>query len=353
MIDSGMQKHAKIHVAGHRGLVGSALVRCLQKNGYNNLLLRTSAELDLRDAHAVDAFYDAEKPEYVMLAAGKVGGIHANQSFPADFIRDNLQIAISVIDAAYRHGSKKLLFLGSSCIYPKLAAQPIREEYLLEGALEPTNEWYAIAKISGLKACQAYRRQYGFDAISAMPTNLYGPNDHYDLEKSHVLPALIRKFHLAKLAKAADMDGLMRDEAVYGHIPDDILGMLGLQRHGDGFSPLAGHDVAVMLWGSGSPKREFLYVDDLAQACLFLLQHYSDDVALNVGVGEDVSIFELAETIQSIVGFDGEVVWDASKPDGTPRKLLDVGRINALGWRAETDLQSGIQRSYADYLSRL
>jgi len=352
MLDFGIQKHAKIHVAGHCGLVGSALVRCLQKNGYNNLLLRTSAELDLRDTHAVDAFYDAEKPEYVILAAGKVGGIHANRSFPADFIRDNLQIAISVIDAAYRYGSKKLLFLGSSCIYPKLAAQPIREEYLLEGALEPTNEWYAMAKIAGLKMCQAYRRQYDFDAISVMPTNLYGPNDHYDLEKSHVLPALIRKFHLAKLAKAADMDALKRDEEVYGNIPDDILGMLGLQRKSDGFSPLAGQEVAVMLWGSGSPKREFLYVDDLAQACLFLLQNYSDEMALNVGVGEDVSIFELAAMIQSIVGFDGEVVWDASKPDGTPRKLLDVGRINGLGWRAETGLQSGIRRSYADYLSR-
>jgi len=347
-----MQKKAKIHVAGHRGLVGSALVRCLQQHGYDNLLLRTSGELDLCDSHAVDAFYAAEKPEYVILAAAKVGGIHANQSFPADFIRDNLQIAMSVIDAAYRHDVKKLLFLGSSCIYPKLAAQPIREEYLLEGQLEPSNEWYAVAKIAGLKMCQAYRRQYDFDAISAMPTNLYGPNDNYDLEKSHVLPALIRKFHLAKLAKAADMGGLMRDEAAYGRIPDDILGMLGLQRQSDGFLPLAGQGTAVMLWGSGSPKREFLYVDDLAQACLFLLQHYSDEMALNVGVGEDVSIFELAAMIQSIVGFDGEVVWDASKPDGTPRKLLDVGRINALGWRAETDLQSGIRRSYEDYLSR-
>ncbi|MDQ6988165.1 MAG: GDP-L-fucose synthase [Mariprofundaceae bacterium] len=347
-----MKKQAKIHVAGHRGLVGSALVRCLRQNGYDNLLLRTSAELDLCDAHAVDVFYAAEKPEYVILAAAKVGGIHANQSFPADFIRDNLQIAMSVIDAAHRHGAKKLLFLGSSCIYPKLAAQPIREEYLLEGALEPSNEWYAMAKIAGLKMCQAYRRQYGFDAISAMPTNLYGPNDNYDLEKSHVLPALIRKFHLAKLVKAADMQGLMRDEAVYGRIPDDILAMLGLQRQGDGFSALVGKDTAVMLWGSGSPQREFLYVDDLAWACLFLLQHYSDEMALNVGVGEDVSILELAGIIQSIVGFDGEVVWDASKPDGTPRKLLDVGRINALGWRAETALENGIRLSYEDYLSR-
>ncbi|MDQ6973133.1 MAG: NAD-dependent epimerase/dehydratase family protein, partial [Mariprofundaceae bacterium] len=247
-----MDKQSRIHVAGHRGLVGSALLRCLEGQGYDKLLLRTSAELDLRDAQAVDAFYAAEKPECVILAAAKVGGIHANNTYPADFIRENLQIQLNVIDAAYRHGAKKLLFLGSSCIYPKMAKQPIREEYLLDGALEPTNEWYAIAKIAGLKMCQAYRRQYGFDAISVMPTNMYGPKDHYDLEKSHVLPALIRKFHLARLSAAGDMDALTIDEHVHGRIPDDILAMLGLERSAQGLVKDPTRDVAVMLWGSGS-----------------------------------------------------------------------------------------------------
>jgi len=348
-----MQQGSRIHVAGHRGLVGSALVRCLEAEGYDNLLLRTSAELDLRDQQAVEAFYAAERPEYVILAAARVGGIHANNSYPADFIRDNLQIALNVIDAAYRHGAKKLLFLGSSCIYPKMAPQPIREEYLLDGALEPTNEWYAIAKIAGLKMCQAYRRQYGFDAISAMPTNMYGPNDHYDLQNSHVLPALIRKFHLARLAAAGDMAGLRRDEQVNGQIPDDILNMLALTRSGDGFSAAGDRVPAVMLWGSGSPYREFLFVDDLARACLFLLREYSGEMALNVGVGSDVTIRELAGIIKDIVGFAGEVAWDASKPDGTPRKLLDVGRIHTLGWQAQTALQDGIRLAYKDYLSRL
>jgi len=247
---------------------------------------------------------------------------------------------------------KKLLFLGSSCIYPRLAPQPIREEYLLDGALETTNEWYALAKIAGLKMCQAYRRQYGFDAISVMPTNMYGPNDHYDLQNSHVLPALIRKFHLAKLATAGDMDGLQRDEQIFGPIPDDILHMLALIRVDGALSGDPGKPPAVMLWGSGSPFREFMYVDDLARACLFLLQEYSAEMALNVGVGEDITIRELAELIQRIVGFDGEVLWDTEKPDGTPRKLLDVGRINALGWKAQTGLEDGIRLSYKDYLSR-
>ena len=348
-----MQKHSRIHVAGHRGLVGSALVRCLETEGYDNLLLHTSSELDLRDQQAVEAFYAAERPEYVILAAARVGGIHANNTYPADFIRDNLQIALNVIDAAYRHGAKKLLFLGSSCIYPKMAPQPIREEYLLDGALEPTNEWYAIAKIAGLKMCQAYRRQYGFDAISAMPTNLYGPNDNYNLQNSHVLPALIRKFHLARLAAIGDMTGLQQDELVYGPISEDILHMLAVRRYGDTLLSESGRKTSVMLWGSGTPCREFLYVDDLARACLFLLQEYSDEMALNVGVGEDVTIGELAGIIQAIVGFDGDVVWDAGKPDGTPRKLLDVGRIHALGWKAKTGLEEGIRLAYKDYLSRL
>jgi len=348
-----MDKNAKIHVAGHRGLVGSALVRCLRENGYENLVLKTSAELDLRDPHAVDALYAEEKPTHVFLAAGKVGGIHANNSFPAEFIRDNLQIAMHIIDAAYRNGTQKLLFLGSSCIYPKLAPQPIREEYLLEGALEPTNEWYALAKIAGLKLCQAYRRQYDFDAISIMPTNLYGPNDHYDLQNSHVLPALIRKFHLAKLAKVGDMQAVAHDEAVFGRIPDDIIAMLGLRREAECFVAEQGKDTAVMLWGSGSPRREFLFVDDLARACLFLMREYNGEIAINAGVGDDLSILELAEIVQRIVGFDGQVVWDSSKPDGTPRKLLNVDRINALGWQAEVDFESGIHLSYQDYLSRL
>ncbi|HCS13066.1 MAG: GDP-fucose synthetase [Zetaproteobacteria bacterium CG06_land_8_20_14_3_00_59_53] len=347
-----MQKDSRIHVAGHRGLVGSALVRCLQGQGYNHLLLRSSSELDLCDQQAVEAFYAAERPEYVILAAAKVGGIHANNSYPADFIRENLQIALHVIDAAYRHGAKKLLFLGSSCIYPKMAPQPIREEYLLEGGLEPTNEWYAIAKIAGLKMCQAYRRQYGFDAISTMPTNLYGPNDNYNLQNSHVLPALIRKFHLARLAAAGDVAGMQRDEQVYGTIPDDILHMLAVLRTGESLAIDASRKPAVMLWGSGSPCREFLYVDDLARACLFLLQEYSGEMALNVGVGEDITIKQLAGIIQGIVGFEGEVVWDANKPDGTPRKLLDVGRIHALGWKAQTGLEAGIRLAYQDYLSR-
>ncbi len=347
-----MQQTARIHVAGHRGLVGSALVRHLKDEGFDNLLLRTSSELDLCNQQAVDTFYAAERPEYVILAAAKVGGIHANNTYPADFIRDNLQIQVNVIDAAYRHGVKKLLFLGSSCIYPKMAPQPIREEYLLEGGLEPTNQWYALAKIAGLKMCQAYRRQYGFDAISVMPTNMYGQNDHYDLQNSHVLPALVRKFHLAKLASSGDIEGLQRDEQVYGSIPDDILHMLALKRVDGALSGGPGRAPAVMLWGSGSPFREFMYVDDLARACLFLLQEYSGEMALNVGVGEDVTIRQLAGMIQDIVGFTGKVVWDTDKPDGTPRKLLDVGRIHALGWKAQTGLEDGIRMSYADYVSR-
>ena len=347
-----MQQTARIHVAGHRGLVGSALVRHLKDEGFDNLLLRTSSELDLCNQQAVDTFYAAERAEYVILAAAKVGGIHANNTYPADFIRDNLQIQVNVIDAAYRHGVKKLLFLGSSCIYPKMAPQPIREEYLLEGGLEPTNQWYALAKIAGLKMCQAYRRQYGFDAISVMPTNMYGQNDHYDLQNSHVLPALVRKFHLAKLASSGDIEGLQRDEQVYGSIPDDILHMLALKRVDGALSGGPGRAPAVMLWGSGSPFREFMYVDDLARACLFLLQEYSGEMALNVGVGEDVTIRQLAGMIQDIVGFTGKVVWDTDKPDGTPRKLLDVGRIHALGWKAQTGLEDGIRMSYADYVSR-
>jgi GDP-L-fucose synthase len=301
-----MQRDSRIYVAGHRGLVGSAIQRRLAAAGHQGLLLRTSAELDLRDAVAVERFFAAEKPEYVFLAAAKVGGIHANDSRPAEFIRDNLQIQTNVIDSAWRQGTRKLLFLGSSCIYPKLAPQPLKEEYLLTGALEPTNEWYAIAKIAGLKMCQAYRRQYGFDAISAMPTNLYGPGDNFDLQNSHVLPALMRKIHEAKLAGAAE----------------------------------------VPVWGTGTPRREFLHVDDLADACVFLMQQYSAEGTINVGWGEDVSIAELASGIAGVVGYRGRFAYDSSKPDGTPRKLLDTSRLTALGWKPSIRLDDGLRSTY-------
>ena len=292
-------------------MVGSALVRRLQADGYSNLLLRTSSDLDLRNQKAVNLFFEEERPEYVYLAAAKVGGIHANSTYPADFLRDNLQIQSNVIDAAYRSEVRKLLFLGSSCIYPKYAPQPISEDCLLSGPLEATNEWYAIAKIAGIKMCQAYRKQYGFNAISAMPTNLYGPGDNFDLSSSHVLPALIRKFHEAK-ARA---------------------------------------DSGVDVWGTGEPKREFLYADDLADACVFLMRHYDSELPINVGCGEDVSIRDLAELIRERVGFLGAINWDTSKPDGTPRKLLDISRLSALGWHAHMSLAEGIRHTYAWYLA--
>jgi GDP-L-fucose synthase len=301
-----MNKDSRIFVAGHRGLVGSALVRCLRSQGYSNLLLRSSAELDLRDQGAVEQFFSSERPQFVLLAAAKVGGIHANDTYPADFLRDNLQIQTNVIDSAYRHGVSKLLFLGSSCIYPKHAPQPMPEDCLLTGPLEPTNEWYAIAKIAGVKMCQAYRRQYGFNAIAVMPTNLYGPGDNFDLQSSHVLPALIRKFHEAK------------------------------QRG----------DAEVVVWGTGTPRREFLHVDDLAQACVFLMQHYGDAQPLNIGWGEDISILELAGLISEIVGFKGQLRFDTTRPDGTPRKLLDVSRLRALGWQPQIRLREGIAATY-------
>jgi GDP-L-fucose synthase len=301
-----MNRDARIFVAGHRGLVGSAIVRRLAADGCPNVQLRSSAELDLRSQPAVEQFFAAERPEYVFLAAARVGGIHANNTYPADFIRDNLQIQTNVIDAAHRHGTRKLLFLGSSCIYPRLAPQPMPESCLLTGPLEPTNEPYAIAKIAGLKMCEAYRRQYGFNAISAMPTNLYGPGDNFDLEKSHVLPALIRKFHEAKLRG----------------------------------------DAHATVWGSGTPRREFLHVDDLADACVFLMRHHENGELVNVGWGEDVSIRELAGIIRDVVGFRGELQFDPTKPDGTPRKLLDVSRMTALGWRPRIALKDGIASSY-------
>lgn len=308
-----MDLSARIFVAGHLGLVGSALVRCLEREGARNLLLRSRAELDLTDQSAVAAFFATERPEYVFLAAAKVGGIKANDTYPAEFLRDNLAIQTNVIHSAWKTGVRKLCFLGSSCIYPKLAPQPMPEEALLTGPLEPTNEWYAIAKIAGIKMCQAYRRQYGFDAISVMPTNLYGPGDNFDLENSHVLPAMIRRFHQAKLA--------------------------GQPR--------------VTIWGTGTPRREFLHVDDMAQACVFLMQRYSDAMHVNVGVGDDVTILELAQMVASTVGYAGEISTDPSKPDGTPRKLMDVARIHALGWRARVGLVDGVQQTYRWYVDKL
>lgn len=304
-----MDKSSRIFVAGHRGLVGSAILRRLQAEGFTDLVLRSHGELDLIDAPKVDDFFRSERPSHVFMAAARVGGIVANNSFGADFLRENLQVQINVIDAAYRYGAQKLLFLGSSCIYPKFAPQPIREDSLLTGPLEPTNEPYAIAKIAGIAMCQAYRRQYGFDAISLMPTNLYGPNDNFDLTSSHVMPALMRKIHEAKLADAPN----------------------------------------VTVWGSGTPRREFLHVDDMADACVFLMKTYSSGDIVNVGLGDDIAIADLARLIGEIVGYKGQLVFDTSKPDGTPRKLLDVSRLTAAGWTAQTSLRDGIAATYRWY----
>ena len=304
-----MNKDSKIYVAGNTGLVGSALVRVLKTQGYENIISSPSKHWDLTNQQRVDEFFRINKPEYVFLAAAKVGGIKANNDNPADFIRDNLQIQTNVIDFAYRHGVTKLLFLGSSCIYPKFATLPIAEDQLMTGLLEPTNDAYAIAKIAGIKMCQAYRKQYGFDAISLMPTNLYGPNDNFDLESAHVLPALIRRFHQAKESKSDYVE----------------------------------------CWGSGSPMREFLYVDDMAEACIHLMKYYSSSKIINVGTGVDVTIKELTKKIASIVGYDGMILWDTHKPDGTPRKVLNVDRIRSLGWEHKVDLLEGIKKTYEWY----
>ena len=302
----------RVFVAGHRGLVGSSIWRELHQRGFRHLITRSRAELNLLDGDAVRQFYETERPEHVLIAAAKVGGILANQTQPAQFLYENLQIQNHLIHGAYLAGVKKLLFLGSSCIYPKHAPQPMKEEYLLTGPLEPTNEWYAVAKIAGLKLCQAYRQQYGCDFISAMPTNMYGPNDNYDLQTSHVLPALIRKFHDAKTAGTP----------------------------------------TVTCWGSGAPLRELLYADDLARACAFLMENYSEEGFINVGSGSENTIRELAETVRTVIGYQGEIVWDTTKPDGTPRKLMDSSRLFALGWKPQVDLETGIRLAYEDFLRR-
>jgi len=307
-----MKKDSKIYVAGHRGLVGSAIVQKLKDSGYENLVFRTYEELDLERQERVETFFDQERPEYVFLAAAKVGGIWSNSQFPAEFIYSNLVIQTNIIHSSYLYEAKKLLFLGSSCIYPKHAPQPMKEEYLLSGYLEPTNEPYAVAKIAGIKMCQSYNRQYGTRYISVMPTNLYGPGDNFDLKTSHVLPALIRKFHEAKM----------------------------------------GGDKSVEVWGTGAPRREFLYVDDLADACLYLMNNYNGDNIINVGVGRDQSIRELAEMVGEVVGFKGDLRFDHTKPDGTPIKLLDVSKLTALGWQAHTPLAEGINKAYQWYLEQ-
>lgn len=304
-----MNKNSKIFVAGHKGLVGSAVVRKLIENGFENIITRTRQEVDLENQSSVYKLFLETKPDYVFMCAAKVGGILANQTYPVDFIRSNLLVQQNIIDASFYSGVQKLLFLGSSCIYPKFSPQPIKEEYLLTGELEPTNEWYALAKIAGIKTCQAYSKQYGFDAISLMPTNLYGINDNFNLNSSHVLPALIRKFHEAKIS-----------------------------------------NTPVTIWGSGKPKREFLYVDDLAEACLFLMDNYNSTEIINVGTGEDVSIKELSEIVKTVVDFSGEILYDSTKPDGTPRKLLDVSKINSLGWKHKTNLETGIKNTYEWFL---
>lgn len=297
---------SKIYVAGHSGLVGSAILRKLEEEGFSNLLTRTSAELDLQDQDAVNSFFEKEKPEYVFLAAAKVGGILANDSYPADFILTNLQIQTNVIDAAYRNKVKKLMFFGTACIYPRECPQPIKEDYLLTGPLESTNQWYAIAKIAGIKMCQAYRKQYGFNAICVMPNNLYGPGDNFDLETSHVLPALIRKCHEAKIHNEKEF----------------------------------------IVWGTGKPQRELLYVDDLADACLFLMHNYDSEEIINIGTGEDITIADLAQMVKEIISFEGELKFDTSKPDGTPRKLLDISRLTEIGWQNKTSLREGILYTY-------
>jgi GDP-L-fucose synthase len=373
-----MDKKAKIYIAGHTGLVGSALYRKLEAEGYTNLITRTHPELDLERQADVEGFFKKEKPEYVFLAAAKVGGIWANNIYPAEFIYNNLVIQTNVIHSAWKVGANRLLFLGSSCIYPRECPQPMQEEHFLAGPLEVTNEPYAVAKIAGVEMCQSYNRQYGTHFLAAMPTNLYGANDNFDLETSHVLAALIRKFHLAKLAAQGEWEGIQKDESIFGPIPEDIIASLVSisKSHGhDSLLPAARcapvpsevaglpADPAVVLWGSGRPRREFLHVDDLADGCLFLMNLEKEKLRsllaadrlplLNIGWGKDISIEELAILIKKTVGFDGDVVFDTTKPDGTPRKLLDVARMAELGWKATISLKDGIRQVYRWYLEKI
>lgn len=365
-----MNNSAKIYVAGHRGLVGSALIRNLVAKGYGNIITRTHAELDLTDQAAVREFFATEKPEYVFLAAAKVGGILANDTYPAEFIYQNMMIQANIIDAAYRNGIVRLMFLGSSCIYPRACPQPIKEEYLLTGPLEATNRPYALAKIAGIEQCWSYNRQYGTKFVAVMPTNLYGPGDNYNLMNSHVIPAMIRKFHLAKLVEQGDIEAIRSDENHYGEIPSDILDMLNLARDAEGSIAPCSHTTnspVVKLWGTGTPRREFLYSEDMADACIYLM-NLADDAfckllgsdenktgvfmppVVNIGCGADLTIRDLAEMVGHVVGFGGDIMFDATKPDGTPRKLLDVGRLSGAAWRPKVELRQGLELSYQDYL---
>jgi len=365
-----MELTSKIYIAGHQGMVGSAILRRLSREGYQNIIHRTHRELDLTRQTEVELFFEVEKPEYVFLAAARVGGIRANDSFPGDFIYNNLTIQTQVIHAACKQGARRLLFLGSSCIYPRGCPQPMKEEYLLSGPLEKTNEPYALAKISGMSQCQSYNRQYGTRFLAVMPTNLYGPEDHYDLSTSHVLPALIRKFHLSKLASKQDWNAIDEDAKVHGPIPEEIKDAIGY-RLPDGHTM----DSQVMLWGTGSPHRELLYVDDVADACVFLMNLPDDQFdqcvfsecrddpvgtaspyampMINIGCGEDQTIRDLAKVVADIVGFDGQIIWDSTKPDGTPRKLLDSSRMTSLGWKPKVQLKDGIRMAYEAYKDKL
>jgi GDP-L-fucose synthase len=345
-----MEKTSKIYVAGHRGLVGSAIVRKLNSEGYTHIITRTHGELDLIRQEQVETFFKKENPDYVFLAAAKVAGIWGNNMYPAQFIYENMVIQTNIIHASYLYEVKKLLFLGSSCIYPKICPQPIKEEYLLSDYLESTNEPYAVAKIAGIKMCQSYNRQYNTRYISVMPNNLYGPHDNFNLETSHVLPALIRKFYLAKLAAAGDWEGVQKDETTHGPIPDDIKTSMGLDPSTNQPINQSTNQPSVILWGTGSPRREFLHVDDLSDACLFLMKHYDESEPINIGWGKDQTIRDLAESIAEIVGYNGSVKWDSGKPDGTPRKLLDVSRLTEKGWQAKISLEDGIRQVYRWYL---
>jgi GDP-L-fucose synthase len=359
-----MKKNSKIYIAGHNGLVGSALYRRLESEGYSNLIVRNRSDLDLTKQADVEVFFKSEKPEYVFLAAAKVGGIMANNTYPAEFIYTNMSIQNNVIHSAWQTGVQRLLFLGSSCIYPRECPQPMKEEYLLTGPLESTNEPYAVAKIAGIKMCQSYNRQYGTRYLCVMPTNLYGPNDNFDLETSHVLPALIRKFHLAKLADQRDWEGIIKDENRYGAIPEEVKQSIGFktffsndQKLPSDFTP------SVQLWGTGNPRREFLHVDDLAGACVFLGRLKEEDLReffdlnhtplLNIGCGEDLTIKEIASIVSEVIDYKGNVLWDQTKPDGTPQKLLDISQIKRLGWKPKIDIKDGIRSVYEWYLESM